>query len=49
MEGHPEVGGKRGRKKNLNAEKIMYESVVVITFQSVFYLEMHQNDIFFYF
>jgi hypothetical protein len=21
MEGHPEVGGKRGRKNNLNAEK----------------------------
>jgi hypothetical protein len=21
MEGHPEVGGKRGRKQNINAEK----------------------------
>jgi hypothetical protein len=25
------------------------ESVVAVTFQSVFYLEMHQNNIFFYF
>jgi len=27
----------------------MFESVVVVAFQSVFYAEMHQNDIFFSF
>jgi len=27
----------------------MFESVIVIAFQSVFCGEMHQNDVFFYF
>jgi hypothetical protein len=27
----------------------VFESVVMVAFQSVFYLEMHQNNIFFYF
>ena len=29
--------------------KIIGGSVVAVTFQSIFYLEMHQNNIFFYF
>jgi hypothetical protein len=28
--------------------KGMFESVVVVAFQSVFHAEMHQNDIFFF-
>jgi hypothetical protein len=28
--------------------KIIFRSLVVITFQSVFYLEMHQNNIFYF-
>jgi len=31
-----------------NMYKIFGESIVTVTFQSVFYLEMHQNNIFFY-
>jgi hypothetical protein len=27
----------------------MFESIVTVIFQSVFFLEMHQNNIFFYF
>jgi hypothetical protein len=27
----------------------MFESVVVVAFQNIFYFKMHQNDIFFYF
>jgi hypothetical protein len=29
--------------------KMFGESVVMVAFQSAFYLEMHQNNIFFYF
>jgi hypothetical protein len=34
---------------NKRSLKGMFESVVVVAFQSVFYAEMHQNDIFFSF
>ena len=29
--------------------KMFGESVIMVAFQSAFYLEMHQNNIFFYF
>jgi len=41
MEGHPEVGGKRGRKKNSMLKKNIFRNVAVVTFQSVFHLEIH--------